>query len=183
MISVDANCVTPRLVDHSVQNSEVPLTLCSCFLTLSLPHLYPPTRPTRASHRIELRALGKIAEGQELTVGYVDFLNVSHDRQKLLKQQYFFDCTCEHCSQHIKDDLMMAAKEVDGKKVGGLAPPPSLLLNITRLCKQAEIKFSQIQTFKLPTDHSAQGNPLGLFKTWKKHSTSKLGTICFSLSN
>ncbi|KAJ8260774.1 hypothetical protein COCON_G00164970 [Conger conger] len=66
--------------------------------------------------KIELRSLGTIAEGQELTVGYVDFLNVSQDRQKLLKQQYFFDCTCTHCSQHTKDDLKMAVKVVDGKK-------------------------------------------------------------------
>ncbi|KAG7476579.1 hypothetical protein MATL_G00084290 [Megalops atlanticus] len=66
--------------------------------------------------RIELRALGKIAEGEELTVAYVDFLNVSKDRQRLLKQQYFFDCACQHCTQQIKDDLMMGVKDVDGKK-------------------------------------------------------------------
>ncbi|KAJ0057569.1 hypothetical protein NL108_009335, partial [Boleophthalmus pectinirostris] len=61
--------------------------------------------------QIELRALGKISEGQELTVSYVDFLNLSADRRKKLKDLHFFDCTCEHCTQHIKDDLMMAAAE------------------------------------------------------------------------
>ncbi|KAJ8287223.1 hypothetical protein GJAV_G00049060 [Gymnothorax javanicus] len=66
--------------------------------------------------KIELRALEKIPEGQELTVGYVDFLNVSKDRQRLLKQQYYFDCTCDHCAKRTKDDLMMAVKETDGKK-------------------------------------------------------------------
>lgn len=70
--------------------------------------------------RIELRALETIPEGAELTVSYVDFLNVSKDRQKLLKKQYYFDCKCEHCSNGIKDDLMMAVKETDGKKVGSL---------------------------------------------------------------
>ncbi|XP_064164045.1 histone-lysine N-methyltransferase SMYD1a isoform X2 [Anguilla rostrata] len=69
-----------------------------------------------SQRRIELRALEKIPEGQELTVGYVDFLNVSTDRQKLLKHQYFFDCACDHCTHRTKDDLMTAAKEVDGQK-------------------------------------------------------------------
>lgn len=67
--------------------------------------------------RIELRALGKISEGEELTVSYVDYLNVSEDRRRLLKQQYYFDCTCEHCTNKTKDDLKMAGAEVDGVKV------------------------------------------------------------------
>lgn len=68
-------------------------------------------------HRIELRSLGKIKEGEELTVAYVDYLNLSEERKKLLKTQYFFDCTCEHCTNHIKDDLKMGGKEVEGVKV------------------------------------------------------------------
>lgn len=71
------------------------------------------------SPRIELRAMGKIPEGEELTVSYVDFLILSADRQKKLKEHYHFDCTCKQCSQHIKDDLMMAAAESEGNKVRG----------------------------------------------------------------
>lgn len=67
--------------------------------------------------RIELRALGKISPGEEVTVSYVDYLNLSEDRRRLLKQQYFFDCTCEHCTNRTKDDLKMAGAEVDGEKV------------------------------------------------------------------
>lgn len=67
--------------------------------------------------RIELRSLGKIEEGEELTVAYVDFMNLSEERQRLLKTQYFFDCTCEHCTNHTKDDLKVAGREVDGVKV------------------------------------------------------------------
>lgn len=61
--------------------------------------------------RIELRALGKISVGEELTVSYVDFLNVSKDRQHLLKQRYYFDCKCEHCTHATKDQLMNAIKD------------------------------------------------------------------------
>ncbi|XP_027716981.1 histone-lysine N-methyltransferase SMYD1 [Vombatus ursinus] len=61
--------------------------------------------------RIELRALGKISEGEELTVSYIDFLNISQERKKQLKKQYYFDCTCEHCVKGIKDDLFLAVKE------------------------------------------------------------------------
>nr|XP_056713508.1 histone-lysine N-methyltransferase SMYD1 isoform X1 [Euleptes europaea] len=65
--------------------------------------------------RIELRALGKISPGEELTVSYVDFLNVSEDRRQQLKKQYYFDCTCRHCQEGIKDDLMLAVKEGEEK--------------------------------------------------------------------
>ncbi|KAM3600542.1 uncharacterized protein V6R79_024945 [Siganus canaliculatus] len=64
-----------------------------------------------SQRRIELRAIRKIPEGEELTVSYVDFLNLSAVRQKTLKERFFFDCTCEHCSQHLKDDLMAAAAD------------------------------------------------------------------------
>ncbi|XP_053560259.1 histone-lysine N-methyltransferase SMYD1 isoform X1 [Bombina bombina] len=65
--------------------------------------------------RIELRALGKINKGQELSVSYVDFLILSEDRRKQLKKQYYFDCTCENCTKPTKDDLMLAVKEGEDK--------------------------------------------------------------------
>lgn len=61
--------------------------------------------------RIELRALGKISVGEELTVSYIDFLNVSEERKRQLKKQYYFDCTCEHCQKGLKDDLFLGVKE------------------------------------------------------------------------
>ncbi|NWX22517.1 SMYD1 methyltransferase, partial [Aegotheles bennettii] len=65
--------------------------------------------------RIELRALNKISPGDELTVSYVDFLNVSEERRRQLKKQYYFDCACEHCKKQTKDDLMLAVKEGESK--------------------------------------------------------------------
>lgn len=59
--------------------------------------------------RIELRALRNISEGEELSVSYIDFLDTSAERQRKLKEHFYFECTCEHCRQHLKDDLMTAA--------------------------------------------------------------------------
>ncbi|XP_072433194.1 histone-lysine N-methyltransferase Smyd1-like isoform X2 [Chiloscyllium punctatum] len=69
--------------------------------------------------KIELRAIQKIKAGEELTVSYVDFLKLSAERRSQLKKHYYFDCTCEHCTKGIKDDLMQAVKEEDGKKPSG----------------------------------------------------------------
>ncbi|XP_038589634.1 histone-lysine N-methyltransferase Smyd1-like [Micropterus salmoides] len=95
------------------------------------------------SHRrIELRALGKIPEGEELSVSYVDFLNLSADRQKKLKERFHFECTCDHCSQHIKDDLMMAAAESEGKK-----PSADKVKEVTAFSKDCleKIEMSRIE--------------------------------------
>ncbi|XP_030625490.1 histone-lysine N-methyltransferase SMYD1a isoform X2 [Chanos chanos] len=91
--------------------------------------------------KIELRALGKISEGEELTVSYVDFLNVSKDRRELLKQHYFFECLCKHCTEGIKDDLMTAVRETDGKK-----PSPELVKEVTDFSLHSLEKMEQART-------------------------------------
>uniref|UniRef100_A0A8C1KYU5 [histone H3]-lysine(4) N-trimethyltransferase n=1 Tax=Cyprinus carpio TaxID=7962 RepID=A0A8C1KYU5_CYPCA len=94
-----------------------------------------------SKRRIELRALGKISEGEELTVSYVDFLNVSKDRQRLLKQQYYFDCKCEHCTSGIKDDLMTAVRDTDGHK-----PSADVVKAVTDFSLQALVKIEEART-------------------------------------
>ncbi|KAG9329528.1 hypothetical protein JZ751_006568 [Albula glossodonta] len=95
--------------------------------------------------KIELRALGKIAEGEEVTVAYVDFLNLSTERQRLLKQQYFFDCTCHHCTNHIKDDIMMGGLETEGNK-----PSEELLKEVTDYSLQT---LEKIEKARLDADY------------------------------
>ncbi|XP_074053247.1 histone-lysine N-methyltransferase SMYD1 isoform X2 [Macrotis lagotis] len=89
--------------------------------------------------KIELRALGKISEGEELTVSYVDFLNVSQERKKQLKKQYYFDCTCEHCEKGIKDDLFLAVKE-DPK------PSPDVVKEVTQFSKDTLEKIDKARS-------------------------------------
>uniref|UniRef100_W5LZ26 [histone H3]-lysine(4) N-trimethyltransferase n=1 Tax=Lepisosteus oculatus TaxID=7918 RepID=W5LZ26_LEPOC len=88
--------------------------------------------------RIELRALGKISPGEELTVSYVDFLSVGADRRRQLRQQYFFECSCEHCAKGIKDDLMMAVKEEEGKK-----PPEEVVKEVLEFSQKALEKIEK----------------------------------------
>ncbi|XP_072112811.1 histone-lysine N-methyltransferase SMYD1b isoform X2 [Mobula birostris] len=81
--------------------------------------------------KIELRAIQQIKDGEEMTVSYVDFLNLSADRRKMLKQHYYFDCTCEHCQKGIKDDLMQGVKDEDGKK-----PPEETVKEVIEFSKK-----------------------------------------------
>ncbi|XP_055497230.1 histone-lysine N-methyltransferase Smyd1-like [Leucoraja erinacea] len=80
--------------------------------------------------RIELRAVAPIKVGEELMVSYVDFLSLSAERRKSLKEQYYFDCSCEHCQKGMKDDLMQAVKEEDGKK-----PPEETVTGVVEFSK------------------------------------------------
>lgn len=61
--------------------------------------------------RVELRALRKVCEGEELSVSYVDSLDMSAERRRKLKERFCFDCTCHHCQQHINDHLMTATAD------------------------------------------------------------------------
>ncbi|XP_069043681.1 histone-lysine N-methyltransferase Smyd1 isoform X2 [Lepisosteus oculatus] len=104
--------------------------------------------------KIELRALGKISPGEELTVSYVDFLSVGADRRRQLRQQYFFECSCEHCAKGIKDDLMMAVKEEEGKK-----PPEEVVKEV--------LEFSQKALEKIEKERS-EGNYQEVVKLCRK---------------
>ncbi|XP_068957142.1 histone-lysine N-methyltransferase SMYD1 isoform X2 [Petaurus breviceps papuanus] len=89
--------------------------------------------------KIELRALGKISEGEELTVSYVDFLNISQERKKQLKKQYYFDCTCEHCVKGIKDDLFLAVK-------GDPKPSQDAVKEVTQFSKDTLEKIDKARS-------------------------------------
>eukprot|EP00965_Chrysotila_dentata_P255565 6212268-Pleurochrysis_carterae.AAC.1 len=52
-------------------------------------------RLLRENHGVELRALRKIAAGEEVTVAYIDLDLPYQERQKHLLQQYGFNCVCE----------------------------------------------------------------------------------------
>ncbi|XP_069779637.1 histone-lysine N-methyltransferase Smyd1-like isoform X2 [Narcine bancroftii] len=88
--------------------------------------------------KIQLRAIQPVKSGEELTVSYVDFLNLSTDRREMLKKQYYFDCNCEHCQKGIKNDLMQAVKEEDGKKI-----PEETVKEVTEFSKTTLAKVEK----------------------------------------
>ncbi|XP_043918041.1 histone-lysine N-methyltransferase SMYD1 isoform X2 [Protopterus annectens] len=90
--------------------------------------------------KIEVRSVGKINPGEELTVSYIDFLNLSKDRKQLLQQQYYFDCTCKHCTDGIKDDLLLAIKEGEEK------PSQDVVEEVISFSKKTLEKIDKVRT-------------------------------------
>ncbi|XP_068608844.1 LOW QUALITY PROTEIN: histone-lysine N-methyltransferase SMYD1-like [Brachionichthys hirsutus] len=115
----------------------------NCTATLNHGNQSAVNSTLHSQRRIELRAIGKISEGEELTVSYVDFLNVSADRQKTLKEHFYFECTCRHCTQHTKDDLMMAAADREGHK-----PPADKVKEVTAFSKECLEKVERCRSEK-----------------------------------
>lgn len=66
---------------------------------------------------------------------------MSKERQRLLKQQYYFDCKCEHCTSGIKDDLMTAIRDTDGHK-----PSADVVKAVTDFSLQALLKIEEART-------------------------------------
>eukprot|EP00940_MAST-03C_sp_MAST-3C-sp2_P001300 g1300.t1 len=63
---------------------------------------------------IVFRALRPIRKGEEIAYAYIDVLQTRKQRQKLLREAYFFECACPRCSEPIEasetvDRLMIAA--------------------------------------------------------------------------
>uniref|UniRef100_A0A671UWF4 [histone H3]-lysine(4) N-trimethyltransferase n=2 Tax=Sparus aurata TaxID=8175 RepID=A0A671UWF4_SPAAU len=112
--------------------------------------------------KIELRSLGKIEEGEELTVSYVDYLNLSEERQRLLKTQYFFDCTCEHCRDKIKDDLKLAGREVDGVKPSPeqVKEATDYLFEMLEKIEKARIRADYHEVVKICRDSITKTEPV-----------------------
>uniref|UniRef100_A0A671UXK6 [histone H3]-lysine(4) N-trimethyltransferase n=1 Tax=Sparus aurata TaxID=8175 RepID=A0A671UXK6_SPAAU len=111
---------------------------------------------------LELRSLGKIEEGEELTVSYVDYLNLSEERQRLLKTQYFFDCTCEHCRDKIKDDLKLAGREVDGVKPSPeqVKEATDYLFEMLEKIEKARIRADYHEVVKICRDSITKTEPV-----------------------
>jgi len=57
-----------------------------------------PHRQLQDKTMLKLLPLRNIAEGEELTMSYVDFTDHVSKRQKYLQKNYFFTCTCDKCA-------------------------------------------------------------------------------------
>jgi SET and MYND domain-containing protein len=57
---------------------------------------------------IFVRAIRPIKAGDELFISYIDQSPTSTDRKQILKDQYYFDCTCKTCDEGKGDELRTA---------------------------------------------------------------------------
>ncbi|XP_034889122.1 histone-lysine N-methyltransferase ASHR1 isoform X2 [Populus alba] len=55
-----------------------------------------------------VRAIDHIPEGAEVSIAYIDTAGSTMTRQKALKEQYFFTCTCPRCIK-VHDDIQESA--------------------------------------------------------------------------
>ncbi|XP_072320858.1 histone-lysine N-methyltransferase SMYD3 [Eucyclogobius newberryi] len=61
--------------------------------------------------KLNLRAVKDIKPGDELTVSYIDSLELTEVRRKQLEEQYHFTCSCQRCNSRDKDVLMVSGEE------------------------------------------------------------------------
>nr|XP_015798838.2 histone-lysine N-methyltransferase Smyd1 [Nothobranchius furzeri] len=115
----------------------------SCTVTFNHGNQSAVSSALHSRKRMELRALRTIPEGEEVTISYVDFLNLSADRQKQLKERFYFDCSCERCSRSVSDDLMSAAAETK--------PPAEKVKEVTAFSKES---LEKIEKARDAGDHS-----------------------------
>ncbi|KAJ0002217.1 hypothetical protein NQD34_002013 [Periophthalmus magnuspinnatus] len=61
--------------------------------------------------KLHLRAVKDIKSSDELTVSYIDSLELVDVRRKQLEEQYHFTCTCHRCNSRDKDVIMLSGEE------------------------------------------------------------------------
>ncbi|XP_072236440.1 histone-lysine N-methyltransferase SMYD3 [Leuresthes tenuis] len=61
--------------------------------------------------KLKLRAVRDINPEEELTISYIETLNLTEDRQRQLEEQYHFTCRCQRCDSQEGDGLMLSGDE------------------------------------------------------------------------
>ncbi|KAI4259679.1 MAG: hypothetical protein LQ352_000612 [Teloschistes flavicans] len=103
---------------------------------------------------LSVRSIESIPAGGELTISYIDTTMSYRERQKTLKANYYFDCSCHYCSASLscgEHDIpeplgakMTAQKisqlEIEGRRVSSLAEEAPLEKR-SDLLKQAAALF------------------------------------------
>ena len=59
------------------------------------------------SRTCEIRSIKNIEKGEELCISYTELMRPQSVRGKVLKEQYYFDCTCSRCLKEIGEGTEM----------------------------------------------------------------------------
>lgn len=57
----------------------------------------PNATPIFTGIHMEVRCIKPIAENEPITINYFDLIQPKYARQKILKEDYYFDCQCPRC--------------------------------------------------------------------------------------
>ncbi|KAF4128902.1 SET domain-containing protein [Phytophthora infestans] len=72
---------------------------------------------------MNVHVIKDVKEGQELTISYVEVLQSTKKRQKILKDSYFFECQCSRCTTETTDDWYL-----DGLQCGNKGCPTGVVV-------------------------------------------------------
>ncbi|KAI9501468.1 hypothetical protein BX070DRAFT_227899 [Coemansia spiralis] len=88
-----------NFASHDDQNMHIVGHLCSPLVSLLFNHsCFPNATFVYVDGKQSVRLLHDVCEGEEITLAYIDGLSPRDNRQKLLKDVYFFSCTCIKCT-------------------------------------------------------------------------------------
>lgn len=68
------------------------------------------------NHVLAMTAIKEIAPGEEITVSYLDECSLNrsrHTRQKLLRENYYFDCKCARCASEADQPDLSSDEEME----------------------------------------------------------------------
>lgn len=75
---------------------------------------------------LTIKAIDDIQLGQEITIAYVDIAHSRTQRKRMLRDKYFFDCTCERCTDGTcigRIDTLLGEEESDWDRAQSLLDP------------------------------------------------------------
>lgn len=94
----------------------------------------------------EVRAVQDMKPGGEILTSYIDLLYPTEDRNRRLRDAYYFTCTCTQCSSPDKDELKLKLRKRSE------APPPEEVRTMTRYARNSIRDFRQAKHQKDPSE-------------------------------
>ncbi|KAF7230611.1 N-lysine methyltransferase SMYD2 [Nothobranchius furzeri] len=94
----------------------------------------------------EVRAVQNMKPGDEVLISYIDLLYPTEDRNKRLRESYYFTCDCNECKTKSKDNAKV--------KVRKRSDPfePQVISNMVRYGRNSIREFRALKNVKSPSE-------------------------------
>ncbi|XP_033119963.1 histone-lysine N-methyltransferase SMYD3-like isoform X2 [Anneissia japonica] len=183
-------CNSFNICDPEMQSIGVGIYLKSSLLNHSCS---PNCTAIFVGTTIHIRAVKAISKGEECSISYIDLMNPSHIRQRMLQEQYYFTCdctscqeelldaemgsvTCENCSGQVlrRDDTSFQACSACNTQV-----LPTRISEVLHIEEESRSLLEDCDSFseKLKSKSKGQENWQNLFKLWSKLSIKQAGVL------